>query len=98
MSIRFDYSNSIPVDQDTLVITLFEDLEFGTDGEHIDNECGQLISQVLKRQNKFKGKKGQTLTISTPDNIPYSRVVLLGIGRSHDDEESVSSDDDLTGF
>ena len=93
MSIRFEYSASIPSDQDTLVITVFEDLELGTEGKAIDQACGHIISDVLERQKNFKGKHGQTLTIQTPKDSPYHQIVLVGIGHGDDNNDEPDNED-----
>ena len=80
MSIQFDFTKSLPKKADTLVLTIFEDLERGPDSKKLDETMNALINDVLERQSGFKGKHGQTLVIRTPKDVPYHQIILLGLG------------------
>jgi len=60
---------------------------FATDGaklsasaEKLDKASGGALSRALKN-SKFKGKKGQTLSVLGPVGLKASRILLLGVGK-----------------
>lgn len=66
-----------------LALGIPEGLELSPFAKKVDADCGGLISRALKK-GRFKGKKGQTLSIVAPEAVPADSILLFGLGTPKD--------------
>jgi leucyl aminopeptidase len=65
---------------DTLIVLVADDGKLLPSAAAVDKETGGAITSALA-SGRFKGKKGQTLTLFAPQGITAARLVLLGVGK-----------------
>ena len=53
-------------------------------GDDLKLKTDKFITNALKTSTTFKGKLGQTLTITLPEKSDFTHAVLLGIGKAKD--------------
>lgn len=63
-----------------LVITLADNLKFGTEGTKIDQQTGGALKKAVKSRS-FKGKKGEVVAVTSPSGVGYNSILLLGLGK-----------------
>lgn len=80
MTLSISFSEKPVNKADTVIVDIYDDNRLSAHAEHIDRETGGLISHQLSEQSKFKGKAGQTLTLTTGKDVTYNKVLLLGFG------------------
>jgi leucyl aminopeptidase len=62
-----------------IVLPLTEGAKWPDAATRLDRESGGALSRAAEA-GRFKGKKGQSLTILAPANLSANRVVLVGLG------------------
>ncbi len=67
----------------TIVVGCFEDKKLTGDAKKIDDRFGGLLTKSLKH-SKFKGSKGQTMSLTLPGNGEVPRILIVGFGKSED--------------
>jgi leucyl aminopeptidase len=76
--IKFDDTPSDGAD--SAVVGIYNGNRLSPSAEDFDNKLDGLIASYLQKQNKFKGKMGEALSIPVSDETGYDRVILLGLG------------------
>src|SRR5919106_7044302 len=78
---KFDYVTTSPADQaaDLLVLPFFEGPVAGTGMKELGKALGTDLVAVL-RDNRLKGKLGDTLTVHTMGRVPAGTALLVGVG------------------
>lgn len=59
----------------------FENLLLSEEAQAFDQAHGGFLKRALDN-NRFKGKKNETLMLTPPSDAPSSRIVLLGLGKA----------------
>jgi leucyl aminopeptidase len=67
----------------TLVVGVLEGGEMLFTTAALDKKSGGAVSRAMKA-SRFKGERGQWLSLLAPSNLPLNRLVLLGIGKAED--------------
>ena len=67
----------------TLVVGVLEGGQMLSTTAALDKKSGGAVSRAMKT-SRFKGEKGQWLSLLAPSNLPLNRLVLLGIGKAKD--------------
>jgi len=79
MSLTISFQTKTPAKSDAAIVPVFKGNKLSAAAQKLDKSCGGLISHHLKKQSKFKGDKGQTLTIAAPRNVSYTHIILAGM-------------------
>ncbi|MCX8052401.1 MAG: leucyl aminopeptidase [Armatimonadetes bacterium] len=81
MEFRAVHGSLVEQPCDVLVVNLFEGVtEPGGATGAVDKALDGLISLTI-REEEFEGRLGQTLVIRTRDQIPASKVLVVGLGK-----------------
>lgn len=80
MSLTIAISKNPKTKADTAVVGIYQDKRLTPSAETLDRRHEGYISYHLEKQDKFKGKKGQFLTIAAPKDSDYTRFILAGYG------------------
>ncbi len=67
----------------TLVVGVLKGGQMLSTTAALDKKSGGAVSRAMKT-SRFKGEKGQWLSLLAPSNLPLNRLVLLGIGKAKD--------------
>ncbi|MEE1550690.1 MAG: M17 family peptidase N-terminal domain-containing protein, partial [Nitrospinaceae bacterium] len=67
----------------TLVVSVLEGRKMLSTAAALDRKSSGAVSRAMKA-SRFKGEKGQLLSLLAPSNLPLKRLVLLGIGKAKD--------------
>jgi leucyl aminopeptidase len=65
---------------DTAIIGIYKDKRLSASAEVVDTAMEGYINHHLNAQKKFKGGKGQILTLAAPKDSDFTRIVLFGMG------------------
>lgn len=66
---------------DLIVVNLFEDIdELGGATAAVDDVLEGMLKREIEDTN-FKAKLGKTLQLRAPDAVPFSRVLVVGLGK-----------------
>jgi leucyl aminopeptidase len=78
---KYSVKSSNPMAQvtDCLAVTVFRQGILGETAKLVDESCGGVISNILKRGD-IKGEFGDTLLIPSPSGIKAERLLLVGGG------------------
>lgn len=79
MSLSVSFQTKTPAKSDAVIVPVFKGNRLSAAARKLDISCGGLISHHLKKQSKFKGGKGQILSITAPRNVPYAHIILAGL-------------------
>src|SRR5262245_47422086 len=84
MKFAFSSEETVKVRADVLAAPGFDgELEKERVVVALDKALGGLVSRLIEEE-RFKGKKGQTLAFITHGKIPAARVALIGAGSRKD--------------
>ena len=67
-----------------IVVGVEEGKKLTPSAQELEKETGGAIARAMKA-SKFTGKKGQSLQIAAPANVPVDRIVLVGLGKGMND-------------
>lgn len=81
MTISPKFSKSPLKTADTVVFFVHQDLKLSSAGAELNKSIGQFLTHALSSNGKFKGKLGQSVCIHLPENAPYKRAVITGLGK-----------------
>lgn len=82
MSLKIGFFSKAPGKADTAVAFVWAGKKLEQAASKLDRQSGGLISYHLKNQEKFAGKKGQTLVLAASPKLPWTRIVLAGLGEA----------------
>ena len=79
---RFEFRTKAPAEQpaDILVLPVFEGPAAGPAVKEVGAALGVDLVRLL-RDNRIRGRLGETLTVPTLGRLPASTVVLVGVGK-----------------
>ena len=80
MNIKFTFKDSLSSGADAAILCVFSDKRLSASAERMDKESGGIISDALKRSKSFKGKSGQTMSLSAPKDSAFYNFILIGMG------------------
>ena len=75
----------------TLVVSVLEGRKMLSTAAALDRKSSGAVSRAMKA-SRFKGEKGQLLSLLAPSNLPLKRLVLLGIGKAKDIDDKRAQD------
>lgn len=79
MDIEFNFAESLSNSADAAIICVYKDNRLGASGERLDKEADGLISGALERSKNFKGKSGQTMSLTAPKDSAFYHFILIGM-------------------
>src|SRR5688572_23781708 len=82
MTFTLSFSKKTAPKADTAVVGVYAKKTLDDAGKKLDKAAKGFISQVLKKQDNFEGKSGQTLSLALPKGAGPRQVVLLGLGEA----------------
>ena len=65
-----------------LVVFATEKATLSPSADQLDRQSGGAIKRAISA-SKFKGKKGQTLTLLAPQGVQASQILLVGLGKAN---------------
>ncbi|MCB9990350.1 MAG: leucyl aminopeptidase [Rhodospirillales bacterium] len=80
MPVTISFTAKAGTAADTAIVAVYSDNRLSPSAEDLDRDNDGVITRALKAGKAFKGKKGQILTLSTPKDSDYQRIMLLGYG------------------
>ena len=72
-----------------VVVGVLDEKKLTATGERLEKATGGAITRAIGA-TRFKGTKGQVLTILAPAGLKASRVVLIGLGKAGEIDDSVA--------
>jgi leucyl aminopeptidase len=81
MKIQFS-DGKLPKDG-TLILALNEGPEWGKTGKALNKKMDGALESAAAKQ-RFKGKKGEVLTLLAPSGLGYDRLVVIGLGEARE--------------
>lgn len=66
----------------TLILPLWEGKPLSGAGQQVNETLQGALDKAIQT-NEFKGKKGQTVTVTAPQGLSYDRIILLGLGKEN---------------
>ncbi len=79
INIQFNTKNTL--ENQAIVVLINDQLKMDKETLAIDKKYNDIISNLIKDENKFKGKMGQSLLINSNDaDGNYRPIIVLGIG------------------
>lgn len=84
MRIQVYHGNVTEIQVDALIVNLFEGVKHpgGATGA-VDQQIGGLISKLIAN-DEFTGKLNETAVIYLSDDMPYQKVVVVGLGKQEE--------------
>ena len=70
-------------DQGTIAVVVLEERVLGATAQLLDGRTDGAISRAIAT-GRFKGKKGQQLTLAAPPGLTLDRILLCGLGKAAD--------------
>ena len=70
-----------------IVVGVFENLELSSAAQILDETTHGLIKTALKN-NRFKGKIGESLNLIAPNDLKVRRILLAGMGKKEELDEA----------
>lgn len=80
MSLSLSFRSGPVLEADTLVAFIYADNRLSHAAQDLEEEGNGTLTKALSGLGSFKGKQGQTLIVSAPASVPYSRILLVGAG------------------
>ena len=80
---RVAFAGSALPAKGALVVLASDGCSLSATAKTVDDKTGGAISRAIK-SSRFKGSKGQIISVSAPHNTDYSRVVIAGTGKAED--------------
>jgi leucyl aminopeptidase len=82
MAIKVSFSDSQLPKKGVVIFVVYEGKVLGQSALDHDKKLDGLMAGALDNANRFKGKKGEVLTLTSPANSTLSHIVLLGLGEA----------------
>ncbi|MBI4031674.1 MAG: leucyl aminopeptidase [Proteobacteria bacterium] len=82
MNLTISFQTKMPARSDAVIVPVYRENKLPPAAQKLDKSCGGLISHHLKKQSKFKGDRGQILTIAAPRSVPCAHIILAGLGEA----------------
>ncbi len=80
---RVTFAGTALPSKGALVVFASDGGALSTTGKAVDKTAGGALTRAIA-SSRFKGKKGQILTVSVPHGTDFSQVVLAGTGKADD--------------
>jgi leucyl aminopeptidase len=78
---KIDFAGITVPNQGTLVVGVLEERVLTRTAQMVDSRTGGALSRAIAT-GRFKGKKGQTLTLVAPPGLTLDRILLCGLGKA----------------
>lgn len=79
MTLKFTFSHQCAVDSDVWVVGSYKNRDLTSQAQDLDMKTGGSLTRALKNSH-FKGDHGNILEVASPQGLPCSRLILLGLG------------------
>jgi leucyl aminopeptidase len=73
-------------DADAVVVPVFADRAWGPGAEAVAARLGEHLEDQFEAE-EFKGKPGQAVAVTAGADVPWSRVIFVGLGEAPDTED-----------
>lgn len=80
MSVNITFQKTPKLKADTAIVGIYKENRLTAAAETLDKANAGFIRYHLENQGKFKGKAGEILTLTAPQDSTYTRIMLIGYG------------------
>lgn len=80
MDIDFNFVETLSAGADAAILCVYKDNRLSAAAERMDKEADGLIGDTLARSKTFKGKSGQTMSLTAPKDSAFYHFILIGMG------------------
>ncbi|NYZ17013.1 leucyl aminopeptidase [Azospirillum sp. RWY-5-1] len=84
---KFSFAKPVLPKDGTVVVTVLADRRLGAAGQDLDGTTGGALTRAMKA-SRFTGKREETLAILAPAGVGLDRILLIGLGKPEDLDES----------
>lgn len=84
MSIKIKFQKSLNTETDIIVLFVSENAKLAKSAQDIDRMSSGLIKVSIDASKKFKGKFGEFLTLSLPEQTGGQNAICVGLGKTAD--------------
>ena len=78
---KFDFTGIAVPNQGTIVVAVLEERLLGPTAQLLDGRTGGALTRAIAN-GRFKGKKGQQLSVVAPSGVTLDRILLCGLGKA----------------
>jgi leucyl aminopeptidase len=86
---KIAFAKSATPSQGALVLALLDGAKLTATGASIDKKTGGWLSRAIAG-SRCEGKNGQSLLLSAPPGTPISRILLIGLGKPAEIDDSAA--------
>lgn len=83
-ALKITFATKIPTKAKVLIVPIYDDAKLSPSAKAQDKAEKKLLTNALNNTPSFKGKLGQTLTVTPPEKSEAGLIILLGLGAPDD--------------